>query len=123
MPKVLVVDDDYKMRSLVAITMTNDAHYQVLTASDGVEGILVARREKPDLVTLDARMPGMDGFEVCRAIKSDPTTAHASVVMPTALTEEYDKARGVEAGADTYITKPFSPAALLTMVQEVLHLN
>ncbi|MBA2446620.1 MAG: response regulator [Chloroflexi bacterium] len=94
--------------------------YRVLEATNGAAGLELARRERPDLVILDVGMPDLDGYTVCRALKGDPETAGMAVVMLTARAQEGDRQRGVEAGADAYITKPFSPRALLETVERML---
>jgi len=111
--KVLLSDDEEPVRALVAATLKSDARYQFLEARDGVEALEVARREKPDLILLDIVMPNMDGFEVCRRLKSDPETCGITVIMLTALAQEADKERSREVGVDGYFVKPFSPTALL----------
>ncbi len=120
MKKVVIVDDDPIVRALVKTTLGGDDDYQVLEAADGPEALEIARAQKPDLIFLDVRMPGMNGFEVCRAIKEDPETNHIAVIFLTALAQEADKERGLQAGGDGYFTKPFSPLALLRKVEEVL---
>jgi len=116
---VLVVDDEASLRLLMQATLGRGA-YRVLEATNGAAGLELARRERPDLVILDVGMPDLDGYTVCRALKGDPETAGMAVVMLTARAQEGDRQRGVEAGADAYITKPFSPRALLETVERML---
>ena len=118
MRKLLIADDESGIRSLVRMTLERDS-YQILEASDGVEAIAMAREYHPEVVLLDVMMPGLSGFDVCRALKDDPTTAAATVVLLTAKAQESDRAEGIAAGADDYFTKPFSPIALLRKVDEV----
>ena len=99
---------------------TLSSEYIVLTASDGVEALDVTRESKPDLILLDIMMPKMDGFEVCRILKSDPDTEFIPIVMLTALGGEEETNKGKQVGANKYISKPFSPRALLDTVSNFL---
>ena len=120
MKKILVVDDQDKVRQLVSVTLAIGP-YEVLTASNGEEALELARAARPDMVLLDIQMPGrFDGLEVCRMLKSDARTRSACVVMLTARGQDWDKQAGREAGADDYFVKPFSPLALMNKVEEVL---
>ena len=115
---VLVADDDARVRKVVSTTLGST--YRLLEAKDGEQAIATALRERPDLLLLDVRMPHMDGLEVCRQLKNDPTMAGIKVVMLTGLGADDDRAAGERAGADAYFVKPFSPRALLTKVIEML---
>lgn len=119
MRKLLIADDESGVRSLVRMTLESD-EYEILEASDGMEVLGLARERLPDLVLLDVMMPRLSGFEVCRALKADPATAGIIVVMLTARAGEFDREQGGMAGADDYLTKPFSPLALMRKVDEVL---
>jgi CheY-like chemotaxis protein len=121
MKKILIVDDQAEVRELVEVTLSI-GDYNIMQASSGDEALVVTRTEHPDLVLLDVMMPNssMDGFEVCRQIKSDPATRNTIVVMVTARGQEQDLATGKKVGADGYFTKPFSPLQLMSMVEEVL---
>ncbi|HEV8424939.1 MAG TPA: response regulator [Actinomycetes bacterium] len=116
--KLLIADDEPAVRDLVHVTLEGD-DYEILEAADGVEALEVARGESPKLVLLDIMMPRLDGLEVCRQLKSDPDTSDIVVVMLTAQAQERDRDQGLAAGADDYFTKPFSPLALLNMVERV----
>jgi len=116
--KLLIADDEPSVRSLVHVTLEGDEH-TIFEASDGVEALEVARSEHPNLVLLDIMMPKLDGLAVCRAIKSDPATSGTVVIMLTAQAQDRDRDQGLAAGADDYFTKPFSPLALLNMVERV----
>jgi two-component system, OmpR family, phosphate regulon response regulator PhoB len=118
MRKLLIADDESGIRSLVRMTLERDS-YEILEASDGEEAIALARKHHPEVVLLDVMMPGLSGFDVCRALKDDPATAEATVVMLTARAQDSDREQGVAAGADDYFTKPFSPIALLRKVDQV----
>ena len=118
MRKLLIADDEDGIRSLVRMTLESDA-YDILEACDGDEALMMALEHQPALVLLDASMPGLSGFEVCRALKERPSTSGITVIMLTALAQESDRAKGAAAGADDYFTKPFSPVALLRKVDQV----
>ncbi len=117
--KVLVVEDEEDVLELVRYNLDKEG-YQVVTAITGEEGVKVARKELPDLVLLDLMLPGLDGLDVCRILKNDPTTAHLPIVMLTAKGEEADIVTGLELGADDYITKPFSPRVMMARVKAAL---
>jgi two-component system phosphate regulon response regulator PhoB len=119
MAKILIAEDDAALRSLIALTLDSGGT-RVVEAEDGTTALEVARREAPDLIFLDWSMPGRSGVEVCRELRDDPRTAAAKVVMVTARTDERDRQAGLDAGADDYITKPFSPVQLLDKANEVL---
>ncbi len=116
---VLLADDEQGLRRLVGATLGSD-HFNLLSAEDGEETLLVARDRKPDLILLDINMPRMSGLEVCRLLKADALTAHIKIVMLTASGSDRDRTRATEAAADAYIMKPFSPIALLDMVYKLL---
>lgn len=116
---VLVADDESVLRQLVRATLRGKP-LRVLEAATGPEALAAARDERPDLVLLDVGLPGLDGYAVCRALKGDPATAGITVVMLTARAQQRDLDRGTAAGADAYITKPFSPQRLLTELDTYL---
>ncbi|MDP8992188.1 MAG: response regulator [Actinomycetota bacterium] len=116
---VLVVDDDRVIQRLVCLNFEMKG-YTVITAGDGLEGLMQARNERPDAVVLDVMMPMMDGFEVARALKADPDTASIPVVLLTARTKIDDMRQGRDAGADDYVTKPFDPTDLVQRVEGLL---
>jgi len=114
--RVLVVDDDAKTVELVKLYLTRDG-YRVLTAHDGIQALRLAREEHPDLIVLDLMLPGLDGLEVCRTIREE---SDVPIIMLTARTTDQDKLRGLDLGADDYVTKPFSPGELAARVRTVL---
>jgi two-component system alkaline phosphatase synthesis response regulator PhoP len=123
-PKILIVDDEAYIRLLIeqALEDLEDGGVQLLTADDGQEALETIRTEKPDLVFLDVMMPTMNGFDVCHAIKHELRLDKVYVVMLTAKGQEFDRQKGREAGADTYMTKPFDPDELFEKAAEVLGL-
>jgi two-component system chemotaxis response regulator CheY len=117
MKRVLIVDDDPFIRRLIATTLEDVTHFELLQAGDGEEALAVAARERPDLVFLDIDMPRLDGIEVCRRLRAAPETANATIVMLTAARGDEAERDAGEAGADLYLTKPFSPLDLLRLAE------
>ena len=115
----LVVDDDPFIRGLILTTLEDVAHFALFEAADGEEALVVARARHPRLVFLDIDMPRLDGIGACRALRADPATAGATIVMLTASADESARRRAEEAGADLFLTKPFSPLDLLRMVDRL----
>jgi CheY-like chemotaxis protein len=116
---VLIADDEPSMRLLVRATIESD-QYEVLEAADGDEAWAMIQQHKPSVVLLDIQMPGRTGLEVLGMIRSDPGLAATRVIMLTAKALKVDQELGLTAGADLYLTKPFSPLDLLTRVDEAL---
>ena len=116
---ILVVEDDLDIRELISFNLQNEGH-QVFEAKDGEAGIDKAREKLPDLILLDLMLPGIQGLDVCRVIKSDQETKETPIIMVTALGQEEDILKGLETGADDYITKPFSIKVLIARVNAVL---
>ncbi len=120
--RVLVVDDILPNVKLLEAKLASE-YYEVLTATSGQEALDKVERDSPDIVLLDVMMPGMDGFEVCRKIKENPEHAHIPVVMVTALTDAADRVRGLEAGADDFLSKPLNDTALMARVRSLVRLK
>src|SRR6516162_3274774 len=120
--RVLVVDDILSNVKLLEAKLTAE-YFEVVTAFNGLECLAKMGEHEPDIVLLDVMMPGMDGFEVCRRIKSNPKTAHVPVVMVTALDQPSDRVAGLEAGADDFLTKPVDDAALFARVRSLVRLK
>jgi CheY-like chemotaxis protein len=118
---VLIADDESSIRLLVHATIESD-DYMVVEASDGPQAWALAKELKPSLVLLDVQMPGQSGLEVLRSIKADPDLKATRVILLTSKAQERDIEVGLIAGADFYLTKPFSPLDLLTRVEEALEL-
>lgn len=120
--QVLVVDDILANVKLLEARLSAE-YFDVLTATSGPDALAICERSQCDIILLDVMMPGMDGFEVCRRIKSNPRTHHVPVVMVTALDQAVDRVRGLEAGADDFLTKPVSDTALMTRVRSLVRLK
>lgn len=120
MKKILIVDDQLEVRELVNVTLRS-GDFQVFHAENGEGAIQVARSEKPDLIIMDIMMPGaVDGLEATRMLKNDPETKDIAIIMLTAKGQDTDLKKGLEAGAEDYFIKPFSPLELITKVEEIL---
>ncbi|MGE9268508.1 MAG: response regulator transcription factor [Verrucomicrobiales bacterium] len=119
MEKILIVEDEPDIAELVSFNLKR-AGYEVVQAHDGVTGQKMTTSERPDLVILDLMLPGKDGYGVFKQMRRDPRTADIPVLMLTARAQTEDRIKGLEAGADDYLTKPFSPKELVLRVQAVL---
>ena len=120
--RILVVDDQPLNVKLLDAKLTAE-YYDVITATDGVEALAKAAEVQPDIVLLDVMMPGMDGYEVCERLKADPALLHIPVVMVTALDAPADRIRGIDAGADDFLSKPINDVALFSRVRSLLRLK
>jgi two-component system phosphate regulon response regulator PhoB len=118
-PRLLLVEDDPALAELLEFRFRNEG-YQVSVTPDGDEALLLAQEEAPDLVVLDWMIEGTSGIEVCRRLRKDKGTAHVPILMLTARGAEDDKVRGLDTGADDYLTKPFSPRELIARVNAIL---
>jgi DNA-binding response OmpR family regulator len=116
---VLVIDDEKDLTELVRYNLDREG-FDVITAADGRSGLSTAVRQQPDVVILDLMMPGMDGLEVCRQLRSDGRTSRIPIIMLTARVTETDRIVGLEMGADDYVTKPFSPRELVARVKALM---
>ena len=117
--KILVVEDDPSALRLVGYTLEQEG-YQVITASDGLEGVRKARDEHPDLIILDIMLPGLDGYEVCQQLRKEPETAKLPILILSAKAREIDKDTGLKIGADDYLTKPADPSTIVAKVKALL---
>jgi CheY-like chemotaxis protein len=116
---ILIVDDDPMIRKLITTTLEDVAGYRLREAGDGLQALEAAVRERPEIVFLDYDMPRLNGVETCRRLRSDPVTAGATIVMLTGMSDKPAEDRAVAAGADLFLTKPFSPLRLLRLVDEL----
>jgi DNA-binding response OmpR family regulator len=120
MAKVVIAEDEPDIRDLIKFTL-QFAGYEVFAAGNGEEGYELAKREKPDLVMMDVRMPRMTGYEACRKIKADPELKHIPVIFLSAKGQDAEIQSGLDAGAEEYLLKPFAPDQLTERVRAVLH--
>lgn len=118
-PSVLLIEDDLNLVELVRYNLEREG-FEVLHAPDGEEGLAVARDEAPDVILLDWMLPLVSGIEVCRRLRKTPETANIPIIMLTARGEESDRVRGLDTGADDYITKPYSPRELISRIRAIL---
>ncbi|MGD8353173.1 MAG: response regulator transcription factor [Pseudomonadota bacterium] len=117
--KILVVEDDEDILELIDYNLTREG-YLVRKVTSGEEALALARRENPDLIVLDLMLPGLDGLEVCRKLRSNSEKRRVPIIMVTAKGEESDIVTGLELGADDYVVKPFSPKVLIARIRNVL---
>src|SRR6202051_3696260 len=120
--RVLVVDDVAANVRLLEARLSAE-YFDVVTAMSGKDALAICERAECDLVLLDVMMPDLDGFEVCRRLKANPTTHHIPVVMVTALDQPSDRVKGLEAGADDFLTKPVTDVALVSRVRSLARLK
>ncbi len=119
---ILVVDDVPANLKLLEAKLQNE-YYDVITAKDGFEAIEITKKRKPDLILLDVMMPGIDGFETCKRLKADKEVSHIPIIMVTALSEQADRVRGLEAGADEFLTKPINDTTLFLRVKSLVRVK
>jgi len=117
--RIVVIEDEADILEVLQYNLTREG-YRVASSRDGEEGLQRVRDENPDLVLLDLMLPGLDGIEICRRLKADPTTSAIPIVMVTAKGEESDVVLGLQMGADDYVAKPFSPRELMARIKAVL---
>jgi two-component system cell cycle response regulator len=120
--RILVVDDIPANVKLLEAKLSAE-YFDVLTASDGISALSTAEREQPDIILLDVMMPGLDGFETCKRLKQSRETAHIPIVMVTALDQSSDRVKGLDAGADDFLTKPVDDVALFARVKSLVRLK
>ena len=117
--KILIVEDDHDIVEMVEYNLKEEG-YATVSALNGEDGVNLARSEQPNLIILDIMLPIMDGFEVCRTLKSDDKTSHIPIIILSAKSQETDKVVGLELGADDYVTKPFSPRELIARIRAIM---
>ena len=117
--KILIVEDDRDIAEMIEYNLMEEG-YGTLSAFNGEDGVMLAKKESPDLIILDIMLPIIDGFEVCRILKKEQITADIPIIILSAKSQETDKVVGLELGADDYITKPFSPRELIARIRAIL---
>lgn len=118
--KILLVEDEDDVFELLSAIFNDPMNYEVLWAKDGYEALKITLDENPAVILLDVQLPGLNGYEVCRSIKSNPTLSNVKILMLSGMTQYQDYQKAQEAGADDYITKPFSSNTLLKKVEDLL---
>lgn len=118
-PRILLIEDDSNLSELVRYNLERE-EFEVALSTDGEEGMVMAVEQPPDLILLDWMLPNLSGIEICRRLRRTQETANVPIIMLTARSEESDRVRGLEIGADDYVTKPFSPRELIARVNAVL---
>ncbi len=125
--KVQIIEDESHIKALLIQTLEtafediiDDEELEILEANDGVEGLKIAKQEHPDLIFLDIMIPKIDGFEVCKKLKEDPSYKNTYIIMLTAKGQVVDKEKGLSVGANEYVTKPFNPDFIISKVEEKL---
>lgn len=119
MTKIVIAEDEPDIRDLITFTL-RFAGFEVIAGANGEEGYELTKREKPDLVMMDVRMPKMTGYEACRKIKADPEIAHIPVIFLSAKGQDSEIQTGLDAGAEEYLLKPFAPGDLTERIRTVL---
>ena len=122
MESVLIIDDEADIRDILAYNLKKEG-FTVYSASNGKDGIEIARSNQPDIVILDVMMPEMDGIEVCDILRHDPATKHIRICFLTARSEDYSQIAGLDAGADDYVAKPIKPRVLISRLKALLRRN
>jgi len=117
--KILVIEDEKDVADLLALNLRK-AGFRISVAADGVNGLQKAREDRPDFIVLDLMLPRMPGLEVCKILRSDPSTSQIPILMLTAKADEVDRIVGLEFGADDYVTKPFSPREIGLRIRAIL---
>jgi len=117
---MLIVEDEETILTLLSTIFSFFEEYEIILARDGEEAFEVVKENIPDIILLDIQIPKMDGYELCKTIKSNPITSNTKVLMLTGLAQDYNLQKALEAGANAYITKPFSTRAMVEKVEELL---
>ena len=118
--KVLIVEDNPNVLSIITDSLLELGDFQVVTAADGAEGLAAFYAKRPDCMVIDVKMPGLDGYQLVRAIRGDPETAGTPLVILTALVQDSNRFTGMAAGVDCYLTKPVKPQDLVAAIQQAI---
>ena len=121
--KILIAEDEEDILELLSTILGDFGDYEILCARDGEETLRIARVDNPDIILLDIQLPKLNGYEVCKLVKSDPTMSQTKVLMISGMAQNSDWQKAREAGADSYIIKPFSSIELVEKVEELLSIN
>lgn len=121
--KVLVVEDEGDILELLLSVLGSSGDYRILSALDGEEALNLVRIDNPDIILLDIQLPKLNGYEVCKSVKSNPAMRHTKVLMLSGLAQNSDKQKAREVGADAYIAKPFNSVELIEKVEGLLRSN
>jgi DNA-binding response OmpR family regulator len=122
-PLILIVDDDLRMLAVLQTGLEELGGFSVATASDGERGLELFHSIHPAAVIIDVKMPGLDGYQLARAIRGDPATTNTPLVFLTAMAQDYDRFTGLAAGADIYLVKPVAPSELVERLHQALRLT
>jgi len=118
--KVLIIEDEPDLRLILSLCLQHSGYFDTIAASDGIEGIEMAKQQKPDLILIDAMMPRLDGYATCRLMKQDSTRKSIPVIFLTAKTDQREVDRAIKAGACGYLYKPFDPLKLADQIQTII---